>query len=221
MESCSIVCASCSASRALNPTLHIIPFSCTQFTRSVIKLRFRSRSISCLRDETALRTNVSALKLHNYSGPAFGSSGQANHQFSSSVGSSQLPQPMACKPRISLSLLDVLSCMAAISASCLFISAIPTLIAFKKAAESLERLLIVTREELPATMAAVRLSGMEISDLTMELSDLGQEITEGVKKSTKAFRAAEDRFRRVTSMASIGSSKSTSQSHETSSSQNS
>nr|GMD92420.1 uncharacterized protein LOC109172450 isoform X1 [Ipomoea batatas] len=31
----------------------------------------------------------------------------------------------------------------------------------------------VTREELPETMAAVRLSGMEISDLTMELSDLG------------------------------------------------
>lgn len=31
----------------------------------------------------------------------------------------------------------------------------------------------VVREELPDTMAAVRLSGMEISDLTMELSDLG------------------------------------------------
>lgn len=31
----------------------------------------------------------------------------------------------------------------------------------------------VMREELPDTMAAVRLSGMEISDLTMELSDLG------------------------------------------------
>lgn len=30
-----------------------------------------------------------------------------------------------------------------------------------------------TKEELPGTMAAVRLSGMEISDLTMELSDLG------------------------------------------------
>lgn len=29
------------------------------------------------------------------------------------------------------------------------------------------------REELPDTMAAVRLSGMEIIDLTTELSDLG------------------------------------------------
>ena len=45
--------------------------------------------------------------------------------------------------------------------------------AFKRAAESLEKLMDATREELPDTMAAVRLSGMEISDLTMELSDLG------------------------------------------------
>jgi hypothetical protein len=45
--------------------------------------------------------------------------------------------------------------------------------AFKRAAESLEKLMDVTREELPDTMAAIRLSGMEISDLTMELSDLG------------------------------------------------
>ncbi|CAL9007030.1 unnamed protein product [Prunus brigantina] len=31
----------------------------------------------------------------------------------------------------------------------------------------------VVREELPYTMVVVRLSGMEIIDLTMELSDLG------------------------------------------------
>ncbi|KAG6400073.1 hypothetical protein SASPL_141561 [Salvia splendens] len=35
------------------------------------------------------------------------------------------------------------------------------------AAESLEKLMDATREELSDTMAAVRLSGMEISDLTM------------------------------------------------------
>lgn len=43
----------------------------------------------------------------------------------------------------------------------------------KRAAESLGKLADTAREELPGTMAAVRLSGMEISDLTMELSDLG------------------------------------------------
>lgn len=45
--------------------------------------------------------------------------------------------------------------------------------AFKRASESMEKLMDAVREELPDTMAAVRLSGMEISDLTMELSDLG------------------------------------------------
>ncbi|CDP01483.1 unnamed protein product [Coffea canephora] len=78
-----------------------------------------------------------------------------------------------------------------------FCWAIPTMLAFKRAAESLEKLLDVTKEELPDTMAAVRLSGMEISDLTMELSDIGQEITQGVKSSTRAVRVAGERLRRL------------------------
>ncbi|KAF8012038.1 hypothetical protein BT93_I0231 [Corymbia citriodora subsp. variegata] len=73
--------------------------------------------------------------------------------------------------------------------------------AFKRAAESMEKLMDVTREELPDTMAAVRLSGMEISDLTMELSDLGQDITQGVRSSTRAVRIAEERLRQLTNMA--------------------
>ncbi|XP_027180148.1 uncharacterized protein LOC113778843 isoform X2 [Coffea eugenioides] len=72
--------------------------------------------------------------------------------------------------------------------------------AFKRAAESLEKLMDVTREELPDTMAAVRLSGMEISDLTMELSDIGQEITQGVKSSTRAVRVAGERLRQLTNL---------------------
>ncbi|WOL00517.1 hypothetical protein Cni_G09230 [Canna indica] len=97
-------------------------------------------------------------------------------------------------------LLNFTACAAAISAAWLLFSAIPTILAFKKAAESLEKLMDVTADELPDTMAAVRLSGMEISDLTMELSDLGQEITQGVKSSTRAVRVAEDRLRHPTTM---------------------
>ncbi|KAJ6877258.1 hypothetical protein NC651_030099 [Populus alba x Populus x berolinensis] len=41
-----------------------------------------------------------------------------------------------------------------------------------KAATSLSKLPDTAREELPSTMAAIRLSDMEISDLTLELSDL-------------------------------------------------
>jgi len=41
-----------------------------------------------------------------------------------------------------------------------------------RAATSLSKLADTAREELPSTLAAIRLSGMEISDLTLELSDL-------------------------------------------------
>ncbi|RXI09410.1 hypothetical protein DVH24_034027 [Malus domestica] len=97
--------------------------------------------------------------------------------------------------------LNVVACAVAVSATWLLCSAIPALLAFKRAAQSLEKLMDVIREELPDTMAAVRLSGMEISDLTMELSDLGQEITQGVRSSTRAVRVAEERLRRLTNMA--------------------
>ncbi|XP_011621795.1 uncharacterized protein LOC18422359 isoform X1 [Amborella trichopoda] len=122
--------------------------------------------------------------------------------FTSSVRASP---PMVAPSQWSLNqrhilMLNVIACAVAISASWLFFSAIPTILAFKKAAESLEKLLDVTREELPDTMAAVRLSGMEISDLTMELSDLGQEITRGVRSSTRAVRVAEDGIRHLTNI---------------------
>ncbi|KAG1342434.1 hypothetical protein COCNU_05G006630 [Cocos nucifera] len=132
---------------------------------------------------------------------------------SASPDSASLTASVASPPSILLTrwnldrrhifLLNCTVCVAAISASWLFFSAIPALLAFKRAAESLEKLLDVTAEELPDTMAAVRLSGMEISDLTMELSDLGQEITQGVRSSTRAIRIAEDRLRRLTTMAPI------------------
>eukprot|EP01018_Ginkgo_biloba_P036147 Gb_34107 [translate_table: standard] len=66
-----------------------------------------------------------------------------------------------------------------------------------RAALSLEKLADTAREELPGTMAAIRLSGMEISDLTLELSDLSQEITEGVRKSQQAVQAAEVGIRHI------------------------
>ncbi|KQJ86834.1 hypothetical protein BRADI_4g07980v3 [Brachypodium distachyon] len=50
--------------------------------------------------------------------------------------------------------------------------AIPTMLAMRRAANSFTQLADAALEELPSTMAAVRLSGMEISDLTLELSDL-------------------------------------------------
>ncbi|KAG6393700.1 hypothetical protein SASPL_144267 [Salvia splendens] len=71
--------------------------------------------------------------------------------------------------------------LRAVSATWLFCAAIPALlvsgfsvpVAILGIAESLEKLMDATREELPDTMVVVQLSGMEISDLTMELSDNG------------------------------------------------
>ncbi|KAL4644102.1 hypothetical protein ACB092_02G139700 [Castanea dentata] len=125
--------------------------------------------------------------------------------YTSTVGSSSLQLPQWNLTNGHIVMLQVIACAVAVSATWLFFSAIPTLLAFKRAAESLEKLMDVTREELPDTMAAVRLSGMEISDLTMELSDMGQEINQGVKSSTRAVRLAEERLRRLTGMAPAAS----------------
>ncbi|XWS41484.1 hypothetical protein CRYUN_Cryun17cG0085700 [Craigia yunnanensis] len=126
----------------------------------------------------------------------------------SSVGSSSLQLSQWTLTNRHILVLNVIACAVAVSATWLFFSAIPTLLAFKRAAESLEKLMDVTREELPDTMAAVRLSGMEISDLTMELSDLGLEITQGVRSSTRSVRLAEETLRGLTDFASSGGSQS-------------
>ncbi|XP_057541661.1 uncharacterized protein LOC130820341 isoform X1 [Amaranthus tricolor] len=123
-------------------------------------------------------------------------------EISSFIGSPSLPPPQLNLSQRHITVLNILACAVACSATWLFISAIPALLAFRRAAESLEKLLDVTREELPDTMAAVRLSGMEISDLTMELSDLGQEITQGVKRSTRVVHTAEEKLRNFANMTS-------------------
>ena len=47
-----------------------------------------------------------------------------------------------------------------------------TMQAVRRAAVAVEQLALSASEELPGTMAALRLSSMEISELTMELNDL-------------------------------------------------
>lgn len=140
-----------------------------------------------------------SLKLHNR--PRFASSSVQSVDLSSAVGSSPELRPYQYTfTHRHIHVLGFMACGVAISATWLFCSAIPTLLAFRRAVESLEKLMDATREELPDTMAAVRLSGMEISDLTTELGDLGQEITQGIRNSTRAVRLAEERLRQLTNM---------------------
>ncbi|XP_044964940.1 uncharacterized protein LOC123425322 [Hordeum vulgare subsp. vulgare] len=70
--------------------------------------------------------------------------------------------------------------------------AIPTMLAMRRAANSFTLLADAVLDELPSTMTAVRLSGMEISDFTLELSDLSQVVADGVNKSTNIVQAVED-----------------------------
>ncbi|WCJ18815.1 hypothetical protein M5689_001138 [Euphorbia peplus] len=91
--------------------------------------------------------------------------------------------------------------LTSVAFTSLVIAAIPTLNAMRRAAISLSKLADTAREELPSTMASIRLSGMEISDLTLELSDLSQEVADGVEKSAQAVQAAEAGVRQIGALA--------------------
>ncbi|GAB2211731.1 hypothetical protein Droror1_Dr00025064 [Drosera rotundifolia] len=80
-------------------------------------------------------------------------------------------------------------------------TAVPTLKAMRRTAIAFSRLADTATKELPSTMAAVRLSGMEISDLTLELNELSQEISDGITKSAQAIQAAESGIRQMGSLA--------------------
>ncbi|KAJ0266003.1 Transmembrane protein [Hirschfeldia incana] len=179
------------------------------FANPILKQGFIRKSLWFRRRYTLPQASLRFAKVSDSIASPFHSNPQESSSISSrltsSVGQPHLQLSQWTLTQKHFILLNVVACVTAISASWLFLAAIPTLLAFKKAAESLEKLLDVTREELPDTMAALRLSGMEISDLTMELSDLGQGITQGVKSSTRAIRVAEDRLRRFTNMNPVAS----------------
>ncbi|KAH9610252.1 hypothetical protein KSS87_001302 [Heliosperma pusillum] len=108
-------------------------------------------------------------------------------------------------------ILRLLYCVSFLTVTCEFqtcaafvsfvAAAVPTLYAMGRTANSLAKLADAAREELPGTMAAVRLSGMEVSDLTLELSDLSQEISAGVNKSAQAVEAAKVGIQQISARA--------------------
>ncbi|XP_021742683.1 uncharacterized protein LOC110708775 [Chenopodium quinoa] len=98
-------------------------------------------------------------------------------------------------------LLTFIACTTSVAFVSFVAAAVPTLYAMGRAANSFAKLADTAREELPSTMAAIRLSGIEISDLTVELSDLSQEISEGVNKSAEAVQAAKHGMRQIGSIA--------------------
>ncbi|XVE62654.1 hypothetical protein DITRI_Ditri06bG0136300 [Diplodiscus trichospermus] len=130
---------------------------------------------------------------------------ESNENHNVGVGNPIVP-PFLSTQKMSLSdqaffLLAFIGCTTTLAFTSLVIAAVPTLYSMRRAAISLSKLADAAREELPSTMAAIRLSGMEISDLTLELSDLSQEIADGVNKSAQAVQAAEAGIRQIGSLA--------------------
>ncbi|KAE9616387.1 hypothetical protein Lalb_Chr03g0024371 [Lupinus albus] len=122
------------------------------------------------------------------------------------VGTPKLPSFPSPFPNLTFNdqaffLLAFIASTTSVAFASLVFTAVPTLLAMRNAAISLSKLADTARQELPSTMAAIRLSGMEISDLTLELSDLSHEIADGVNKSTQALQSAEAGIRKISSMA--------------------
>lgn len=133
------------------------------------------------------------------------SSPEVTESLNVEIGSPKIV-PSFFPPKLSLSdqaffLLAFIASTMSVAFTSLVVAAVPTLFAMRRAAISLSKLADTAHEELPSTMAAIRLSGMEISDLTLELSDLSQEIADGVNKSARAVQAAEAGIRQIGSHA--------------------
>ncbi|KAK0601493.1 hypothetical protein LWI29_024782 [Acer saccharum] len=124
-----------------------------------------------------------------------------NVEIATATVPSYLPPPKLSLSDQAFYLLAFIACTTSVAFTSLVIAAVPTLFAMGRAATSLSKLADTAREELPSTMAAIRLSGMEISDLTLELSDLSQEIADGVNKSAQAVQAAEAGIRQIGTLA--------------------
>ncbi|XP_050364695.1 uncharacterized protein LOC126783294 [Argentina anserina] len=125
-------------------------------------------------------------------------------QWNVEVGSQKIAAPSVAKLSLgdqAFFLMAFIACTTSVAFTSLVIAAVPAICAMGRAATSLSKLADTARQELPSTMAAIRLSGMEISDLTLELNDLSQEIADGVSKSTQAVQAAEAGIRQIGSLA--------------------
>ncbi|MGB5959399.1 MAG: DUF948 domain-containing protein [Coleofasciculaceae cyanobacterium] len=71
--------------------------------------------------------------------------------------------------------------LVAVSLTAVLIAALPALQELARAARSIEKLADTLRRELPPTLEAIRLTGLEISDLT-------DEVTEGVKSAGQVVK---------------------------------
>lgn len=87
--------------------------------------------------------------------------------------------------------MGIAAIVLSVSVSIFLFVALSTLKAVRLAATRLEIVLMILEKELPDTMAAMRLSSLEVSDCVEEITGLGSDLGAGLRASAKAVSAAE------------------------------
>lgn len=87
--------------------------------------------------------------------------------------------------------------LVAVSLTALLVAALPALQELARAARSAEKLFDTLRRDLPPTLEAIRLTGLEISDLTDDVSDGVKSAGQVVKQVDQSLNSAKKQARSV------------------------
>lgn len=85
----------------------------------------------------------------------------------------------------------------AVSLTAVLVAALPALQELGRAARSLEKLADTLRRELPPTLEAIRLTGLEISDLTDDINEGVQSASQVVKQVDQSLSGAKNQATKV------------------------
>lgn len=87
--------------------------------------------------------------------------------------------------------------LVAVSLTAVFIAALPALQEVARAARSAEKLFDTLRRDLPPTLEAIRLTGLEISDLTDDVSDGVKSAGQVVKQVDQSLDSARKQAKNI------------------------
>jgi len=87
--------------------------------------------------------------------------------------------------------------LVAVSLTAVLVAALPAFQELARAARSAEKLFDTLRRELPPTLEAIRLTGMEISDLTDEVNEGVKSASQAVKQVDQSISGAKNQAQKV------------------------
>jgi Asp-tRNA(Asn)/Glu-tRNA(Gln) amidotransferase A subunit family amidase len=87
--------------------------------------------------------------------------------------------------------------LVAVSLTAVLVAALPAFLEVARAARSAEKLFDTLRRDLPATLEAIRLTGMEISELTDDVTDSVKSAGHVVKQVDKSIDGAKKQAYRI------------------------